>query len=205
MPFRAVLLDRDGVLNVNRPDHVTHPAQWQWLPGAVDACCRLTDLGIPRIAVVTNQSAVGRGLLTADGLSRIHDRMTADLAEAGVPRPVVVHCPHLPDAGCPCRKPRPGMLVQALEKLGVAPAEALLVGDHDTDLAAAAEAGCWSVHVRTGRGRLETLRPGCLGSVADLGAVAGLVASLRTARWSPPGGRPGTPGPRPAPTEGALL
>ncbi|MFB6848993.1 D-glycero-alpha-D-manno-heptose-1,7-bisphosphate 7-phosphatase [Streptomyces sp. NPDC056373] len=201
MPFRAVLLDRDGVLNVNRPDHVTDPGQWQWLPGARTACARLAGLGVARFAVVTNQSVVGRGPLTERGLRDIHDRMTADLAAAGAPRPVVLHCPHLPETGCPCRKPRPGMLLQALNRLGVAPAEALLVGDHDTDLEAAAAAGCWSLHVRTGRGALEVLRPGCLGSMADLGAVAELVAGLRTAGWTPDCRRPDAPDP----TEGALL
>src|ERR1017187_2163973 len=80
----AVLLDRDGVLNVNRSDHVTKPAQWQWIPGAVQACARLASRGIP-LAVVTNQAVLARGLLTEDGLAEIHQVMLRALIDVPVP------------------------------------------------------------------------------------------------------------------------
>ncbi|WP_326620936.1 HAD-IIIA family hydrolase [Streptomyces anulatus] len=199
--LRVVLLDRDGVLNVNRPDHVTRAEQWRWLPGALDACARLTGLGL-HLAVVTNQAAIGRGLLTAYELDRIHDRMVADLAAVGVPRPVILHCPHPPAVGCSCRKPRPGLLTGALEQLQALPAQALLVGDHDSDLMAAAAAGCWSLHVRSGRGRPPAAHPGCLGSVPGLAEAAELITTLTATDWrrSPlpraEGRYPGTTRPR---------
>ncbi|MFF0223202.1 D-glycero-alpha-D-manno-heptose-1,7-bisphosphate 7-phosphatase [Streptomyces sp. NPDC004629] len=202
-PLQAVLLDRDGVLNVNRPDHVTRADQWRWLPDALDACARLTELGL-RLAVVTNQSAIGSGLLTEHELGRIHDRMAEDLAAVGVPRPVIRHCPHKADVRCPCRKPRPGLLTGALAHLGVDPSRALLVGDHDTDLMAAGAAGCCSVHVRSGRGGPPARHPGCLGSVPTLAEAAELIATLATADWRPPLPHPGDEHPPAArPKEGA--
>jgi len=182
MALQAVLLDRDGVLNQNRPGHVTRPEHWRWLPGAIDACRRLAALGL-RLAVVTNQAVIGRGLLTEAGLSDLHARMRADLASAGVPPPAVHHCPHRPEDGCDCRKPRPGLLLRALHDLSVEPARALLVGDHDTDLAAAAAAGCWSLHVRSGRGVPTPPRPGHLGSVTDLSAAVDVVTALGGSGW----------------------
>ncbi|ATL25026.1 D-glycero-alpha-D-manno-heptose-1,7-bisphosphate 7-phosphatase [Streptomyces formicae] len=183
--LQAVLLDRDGVLNVNRPDHVTRAEQWRWLPGALDACARLTGLGL-RLAVVTNQAAIGNGLLTAHELDRIHDHMAADLAAVGVPRPVILHCPHPSAARCPCRKPRPGLLTGALDRLGVRPAQTLMVGDHETDMMAATAAGCWSLHVRSGRGGPPAAQPGCLGSVPALREAAELVAAFATTDWRRP-------------------
>ncbi|WP_322724728.1 D-glycero-alpha-D-manno-heptose-1,7-bisphosphate 7-phosphatase [Streptomyces spongiae] len=204
--LQAVLLDRDGVLNVNRPDHVTRAEQWRWLPGAIDACALFTGLGL-RLAVVTNQGAVGQGLLTGHELDRIHDRMAADLAAVGVPRPVILHCPHLPESRCPCRKPRPGLITRAIDRIGVNPGQALLVGDHDTDLMAAAAAGCWSLHVRSGRGGPPAGYPGCLGSVPTLREAAELVMALTKAEWRrPPLRRPEDPhtrAARPAEKEGA--
>ncbi|MGP4014937.1 D-glycero-alpha-D-manno-heptose-1,7-bisphosphate 7-phosphatase [Saccharopolyspora sp. 5N708] len=181
-PLDAVLLDRDGVLNRNRSDYVTNVDQWHWLPGAVAGCRALAGMGL-RMAVVTNQSAVGRGLLSVAGLERIHQRMVADLAAAGVPRPVVVYCPHVPGGGCECRKPKAGLLRRAVAELAAAPERTLLVGDHDSDLAAAEAQGCWSLHVRSGRGGPGRPRVGYLGSVPALRHAAELVRALAAAGW----------------------
>lgn len=177
-PLRAVLLDRDGVLNVNRPDHVRCSAEWEWLPGAQDACRRMNSAGL-QLAVVTNQAGVGRGLIDELRLQDIHAHMHAGLDAAGARVASVHYCPHTADTGCACRKPRPGLLVEALQSLGVHPSEAAMVGDHDSDLRAAAATGVVSVHVRTGRGEVPTtLLPGYLGSVADLGEAASLLIPL---------------------------
>ncbi len=173
------LLDRDGVLNENRPDHVTELREWRWLPRAIDGCVRLATAGV-RIAVVTNQAAVARGLLNETGLDRIHAHMVRGLATAGVPEPLVLHCPHPPEAGCECRKPRPGMLVEAIARLQVHAGDCVLVGDHVHDLHAAESAGCWSIHVLSGRGGPpDDPPPGCLGSVPDLADAAELALSSR--------------------------
>ncbi|MEU7043580.1 HAD-IIIA family hydrolase [Streptomyces varsoviensis] len=174
--LRAVLLDRDGVLNVNRPGYVRSPDDWEWLPGARTGYGLLAAAGLP-LAVITNQSAIGRGLMTTSHLDAIHARMAADLTADGSAPPHVLYCPHTPEAACACRKPRPGMVLRALTLTGAAPHEAVLIGDHESDLRAAAAAGCRSLHVRSGRGPLPTHPPpGCLGSVPNLHAAALLLS-----------------------------
>ncbi|KUL25739.1 D-glycero-alpha-D-manno-heptose-1,7-bisphosphate 7-phosphatase [Streptomyces regalis] len=177
-PLKAVLLDRDGVLNVNRQGHVLSLADWEWLPQALRACRRLSAAGL-RLAVVTNQAVVGRGVLAEEQLHAIHRRMKDDLLTAGVAVDEVWYCPHEATAGCACRKPEPGLLLRALASLDVGPHEAVMVGDHKSDLLAAAAAGVASVHVRTGRGAPPTgdIR-GYIGSVPDLDAAAVLLAAL---------------------------
>ncbi|MEH1123276.1 D-glycero-alpha-D-manno-heptose-1,7-bisphosphate 7-phosphatase, partial [Micromonospora sp. CPCC 206061] len=182
-PPRLAVLDRDGVLNVNRHDHVTRPDQWVWIPGSRTACARLAAAGVA-IAVVTNQAAVGRGLIDETTLSRIHARLVGDLAGLSVPAPLLLHCPHPPAWRCACRKPRPGMVLAALRHYGVAPADAVMVGDHVTDVAAGAAAGCWSLHLRSGRGAPPRRPPaGYLGSAPDLAAaVSRLLATSPAGR-----------------------
>ncbi|WP_405008464.1 HAD-IIIA family hydrolase [Kitasatospora purpeofusca] len=176
------ILDRDGVLNVNRPGHVLTTGQWRWLPGALDACRRLSGSSGGRLAVVTNQAAVGRGLLPPSGLAAIHRRMTDDLARAGVARPLVLHCPHRPEARCWCRKPAPGMVHAAMAWFGVDAERTVVVGDHLSDLRAARAAGCWGAHVRSGRGVAPgSGGPRYLGSFRDLSAYADTVEQRRTA------------------------
>src|SRR5262245_64756620 len=108
-PARAVFLDRDGVLNVNLDAHVRSWDEFQFLDGALAAVRRLHEAGWS-LVVVTNQAAIGRGLMTAGAVADIHARMCAAVAAAGGAIARVEHCPHHPDDGCDCRKPKPGML-----------------------------------------------------------------------------------------------
>ncbi len=148
-----VILDRDGVLNVEAADggFVQSPAQWQWLPGALDALRRLAGAGV-RVSVATNQSGVGRGLMTAADVAAVNTRMQADAAGSGGAIAAVFVCPHAPDAGCDCRKPAPGLLLSAVSVSGVAADRTIVVGDDLRDLQAAAAAGLSCVLVRTGKG-----------------------------------------------------
>ncbi|MEE4596100.1 HAD-IIIA family hydrolase [Streptomyces sp. DSM 41524] len=172
---RLVLLDRDGVLNRNLDNGVLQVADWEWLPGAVDAVRRMAGQGV-RIAIVTNQASIGRGRLTTDALDEIHIHMLEGLRLPGLGLTDVLYCPHLPEAGCACRKPQPGMLVHAFARAHVSPQEALLVGDHVSDLEAAGRVGCPSVHVQSGRGAAPVgPLPHYLGSVPDLTAVCAAV------------------------------
>ncbi|MEU7599308.1 HAD hydrolase-like protein [Streptomyces sp. NPDC039022] len=94
----------------------------------------------------------------------------------------MLYCPHSPDTGCSCRKPRPGLLHAALTRMGAVPDETVLVGDHESDLLAAEAVGCWSLHVRSGRGAFPGRWPrGCLGSVRDLRAATLLLLDARAA------------------------
>jgi phosphoheptose isomerase len=152
--FRHVIVDRDGVLNEEAADggYVLRPSEWRWIGGAREALARLTAAGL-RVSVVSNQSAVGRGLMADGQLSAVHARMLAEAATAGGRIDAVWVCPHAPDAGCDCRKPAPGLVLQAVRNSALPAAETVLVGDDLRDLEAAAAAGIAAVLVRTGKGR----------------------------------------------------
>lgn len=183
----AVFLDRDGVLNQNRADYVRTWQQVEFLPGVFQAMQRLAASPFV-IVVVTNQSAVGRGLMTAEGLAVINGGIVQQVQQAGGRIDAVYACPHRPDEGCPCRKPRPGMLLQAAQDLGIDLARSFLVGDAISDLEAATAAGCRPLMVRTGRGRkqaagLATSGLGDAPVLADLGeAVDWVLKQLRPGR-----------------------
>jgi len=154
MKYRHVILDRDGVLNVEPPDrgYVLRPADFRWLPGALTSLAALRHAGI-RLSVATNQSGVGRGLMTRAQLEAVHDRMVAEAAAAGGAIDEVLVCPHAPDADCPCRKPRPGLIQTAIARSGIPACETLGVGDDERDLLALQSAGVAAALVRTGKGR----------------------------------------------------
>ncbi|MEF8793247.1 D-glycero-beta-D-manno-heptose 1,7-bisphosphate 7-phosphatase [Thiohalorhabdus sp.] len=147
----CVLVDRDGVLNEDRPDHVRSPDEWVWLDGVPEALARLRAAGI-RVAVVTNQSGLGQGILSPEDLERIHGRMTAEAGDAGGRIDGVFFCPHVDADACGCRKPLPGLLHQAAEDLGCELTDVPFVGDAERDLQAALAAGAEPVLVRTGKG-----------------------------------------------------
>ena len=145
----TVLLDRDGVINRQRRDHVKSWAEFEFLPGALEALRRLHDLGV-RVVVVTNQSAVGRGLISERALEAIHVRMTAAIHRGGGSLAGIYVCHHRPDQGCGCRKPSVGLITQARSELGFDMATCIMVGDSESDLAAAHTAGCRAILVATG-------------------------------------------------------
>jgi D-glycero-D-manno-heptose 1,7-bisphosphate phosphatase len=155
----AVLLDRDGVINRERSDYVKSWAEFEFLPGVLTACRRLATLDCP-ILVVTNQSAIGRGLTSRESVDEIHDRMCQAVLAAGGRIDRVFLCPHHPASDCACRKPRPGLLEQAAQAYGLTLSECYFVGDAERDLLAAEASGCRPILVRSG---LEAPR------LADLG------------------------------------
>ncbi|MBL8831502.1 MAG: D-glycero-beta-D-manno-heptose 1,7-bisphosphate 7-phosphatase [Rhodospirillales bacterium] len=149
--MKLVLLDRDGVLNVDRPDYVKNPGELVMLPGSAAAVARLNAAGI-LVAVCTNQSPIGRGIFGEDMLARIHARLRDELAREGARLDAIFHCPDAPGAPSRCRKPAPGMLEEALRRFGAAARETPFVGDSATDMLAAAAIGCPRHLVRTGHG-----------------------------------------------------
>lgn len=161
----AVFLDRDGVLCENRDDYVKSLDEFVFLPGAADAIASLRKAGL-KVVVVTNQSAIGRGVVAAEIVQEIHDEMLAQLGRAGAEVDDVFVCPHAPEANCECRKPKPGLLRQAAEAHGLDLAGSWMVGDAASDIAAGAKAGCETVLVLTGRGadqmRLARNLPGVI-------------------------------------------
>jgi D-glycero-D-manno-heptose 1,7-bisphosphate phosphatase len=154
--MRAIFLDRDGVICENRSDHVKSWAKFKFLPDAKDSLAALSRLGLP-IIVVTNQAAIGRGLVTANVVEDIHERMQAELASHGGRIDRVIYCPHRPEDACRCRKPEPGMLVQVAQEMGIDLAQSYLVGDASTDVIAGNRVGCRTFLVLTGRGFQQLL------------------------------------------------
>ncbi len=148
---RLILLDRDGVINEDSPAFVKSVAEWREIPGALDAIARLKRAGY-RVAVCTNQSGLARGLLRPETLQAIHGKLISGLAERQVELDGLRFCPHGPDDGCDCRKPRPGMLLATLDELSVTADQAIFVGDSLRDQQAAAAAGCGFALVLTGNG-----------------------------------------------------
>jgi D-glycero-D-manno-heptose 1,7-bisphosphate phosphatase len=179
---KAVFLDRDGVINADHEGHVTSWSQFHLLPGALEGLRQLTASGY-RLAVVTNQAVVGRGLASAAEVEELNARMVSALAEGGARIDAVLYCPHAPEEGCACRKPQPGLLIEAGRRLGVAPDDTCVIGDWVDDIAAARAAGCVvPILVLTGRGRraLPLVRAAGLGTflvARDLLAAAQAIVS----------------------------
>lgn len=146
-----VLLDRDGVLNEDRPDYVKSPGELTLIPGSPEAVRRFNEAG-HTVVLVTNQSVVGRGIITASTLEAIHARLFDGLARAGARLDHIEICTDPPWAETERRKPRPGMLIAALARFRTLPAQALMIGDDLRDLQAAAAANVRRVLVRTGKG-----------------------------------------------------
>ncbi len=148
----AVFLDRDGVINENRPGYVKNWAEVRILPGALAALRALARLDRP-IVVISNQSAIGRGLTTAEAVDDIHERLAREVETAGGRIDAFYYCPHTPDEGCSCRKPAPGLLLQAAQELDLDLARSYLVGDAVGDIQAALAVGCSPILVKTGLGQ----------------------------------------------------
>lgn len=148
--IRWVLLDRDGVINQDSPDYVRSVDQWQPIAGSLEAMARLYRSGC-QLLVVTNQSGIGRGYYPRRELFAMH-RKLASLLAAGDSTGVaqiegVLFCPHLPDAGCDCRKPAAGLLHQAMSCFHFSTDQAVMVGDSARDIQAANGAGIEAVRV----------------------------------------------------------
>ena len=146
-----ILLDRDGVLNEDRDDFVKTPDDLVLLPGAAEAVRALNEAG-HIVALVTNQSAVGRGLISAERLEEIHGALRSRLARAGARLDHIEICTDPPWAATDRRKPGPGMLRAVLARFRSAPSEAVMIGDDLRDLEAACAAGIRRILVRTGKG-----------------------------------------------------
>lgn len=150
----AVFLDRDGVINANREDYVRCWTEFTFLPGALDALRRLAALAWP-VVVISNQAAIGRGLVSREAVEEVNGRMVAAVQAAGGRIDDVLYCPHRPEEACGCRKPQPGLLLRAADRLNLDLSLSFLVGDAECDVLAAQAAGLRPVLVRTGRGEAQ--------------------------------------------------
>lgn len=158
--MKLVILDRDGVINEDSPEFIKTPDEWKPIPGSLEAIARLNEGGY-RVVVATNQSGVGRGLLDMATLNAINDKMHKALAHAGGRIDAVFFCPHANDAGCACRKPKPGLLEDIARRFNVDLTDVPCIGDSLRDLQAAAQVGGLPILVLTGKGQ-QTVAAGGL-------------------------------------------
>jgi len=140
----TVFVDRDGVLLRDRPDYVKSWAEVEIVPGAFAALARLRAAGA-RVLVATNQSAVGRGIVSREAVDDIHARLARIALAHGARIDGFLVCPHRPDEGCACRKPKPGLLLQAQRERGLDLSTAYMVGDQASDALTGIAAGCTAI------------------------------------------------------------
>ena len=147
---KLVILGRDGVLNHFREGHVTTPEEWVPIDGALEAVARLNHTGW-HVVVATNQSGIGRGMIDMSAVNTVHAHMNDMLQAEGGRLDAVFFCPHVPEDGCDCRKPLPGLMQDIGRRYGVDLASVPMLGDTLRDLQAAHAAGCQPHLVRSGR------------------------------------------------------
>jgi len=155
----AIFLDRDGVIIENRPHYVRSWADVAVYPQALSVLARLRELPY-KFVIVTNQSVVGRGGISLGAAQAINERLVAKIVEAGGRIDGVFMCPHTPQDGCECRKPRPGLLFQAARALAIDLSSSWMIGDALTDVMAGQAAGVRRrALVLTGRGPAQLAQP----------------------------------------------
>ena len=161
MPRRAVFLDRDGTLNVDKV-YLHAASDWQWIPGAVEAIRLLNNVGL-LVIVTTNQSGIARGYYDEAAVHALHTTVDAWLSEQGAHIDGYYFCPHHPDyspIACDCRKPASGMLLAAARAFDIDLTHSFVVGDHARDVAAGLAVGAQPILVATGDGAQERIKVG---------------------------------------------
>lgn len=151
--MKLIILDRDGVINEDAGGYITSAEEWQPIPGSIEAIARLSRAGFT-LVVATNQSGLARGLFDLDDLEAMHAKLTGLVEEHGGKLEAIFYCPHHPDDGCKCRKPKTGMLDAIEAEFNTSVQDVCLVGDRLKDLQAGLAKGCRLCLVRTGRGQM---------------------------------------------------
>ena len=149
---KVVFLDRDGVINRDSPAYIKSREEFEFLPGSLTALARLHKTGY-NVIVITNQSAVNRGMISLKELDGMHRMMTNTIQRHGGQIRDIYYCPHRPDEGCDCRKPKPGLILKACNQYKIDLNHSIMVGDSVKDIECARNAGCAkAVLVKTGNG-----------------------------------------------------
>lgn len=158
MGKRFVLLDRDGTIIYDK-HYLSDPDGVELLPGAAEGLKKMQDMGFG-LAMLSNQSGVGRGYFDETSVKSCNTRLAELLAEHGVAIEGAYYCPHAPEDECDCRKPAPGLMKQAAEDLGFDPAESYMIGDKAADMGVGKATGATTILVLTGKGMKH--RPKCM-------------------------------------------
>lgn len=148
---KLVILDRDGVINHDSDDYIKSVDEWVPIPGSLEAIARLNHAGIA-VTVATNQSGIGRGMFSVEDLNLMHAKFQHALSRAGGHINGIFFCPHTPEAGCDCRKPKPGLLRAISVRFGMPLTRVPVIGDSKRDAESALAAHAIPILVRTGKG-----------------------------------------------------
>jgi len=149
----TVFLDRDGVINEDSPDYIKTEDEFHFIPQSAEAIALLCSNGFD-VIIITNQSVIGRNMVTIKGLNAIFSKLKNGVARAGGVIKDIFFCPHAPGQGCTCRKPEPGLILMAAKKYAIDLSHSCMVGDSAKDIECSKNAGCSrSVLVETGNGR----------------------------------------------------
>lgn len=141
---KAIFLDRDGIININRNDYVKSWEEFEFSPDIFEFL-RFISLSDYLIIIITNQSAVGRGLLSSKELLNIHSNMFKELENNGGRIDALFFCTHTPEDNCDCRKPKPGLLLSASEFFDIDLSQSIFIGDSESDIEAAKAAGVFPI------------------------------------------------------------
>lgn len=156
--MKLLILDRDGVINHDSDAYIKSVEEWIPIESSIEAIARLSKAGWT-VAVATNQSGIARGYYDLNTLEAMHERLRHLVAEQGGEVGLIVYCPHGPDEGCDCRKPKPGMLKTIAAHYGTSLEGVWFVGDSSGDLQAAIAVDCQPVLVKTGKGERTLSKP----------------------------------------------
>jgi len=151
--MKMVILDRDGVINEDSDQYIKTPDEWRPIPGSLEAIAQLNHEGY-RVLVVSNQSGLGRGLFDIHALNAIHQKMHRELSRLGGHIDCILFCPHRPDEGCRCRKPKPGLFEEIAHRFHSRLQGVPVVGDALRDIEVARAVGAQPILVLTGKGKL---------------------------------------------------
>lgn len=185
----AVFLDRDGVINRKRPEgqYVTRWEELELLPGVVEGIASLNQAGF-RVIVVSNQRCVAKGLISTADLEDIHRRMLEILARGGAKIDAIYYCPHETGDGCNCRKPAPGMLLEAARAMGIELLSSWMIGDSNSDVEAGKKAGCKTIRLLAtnscgfaGNGAADFVAESLLDAARKILSEVGVTAGTGTA------------------------
>ena len=146
---KIVILDRDGVINVDLMTYVTRPEEFEAIEGSLEAIARLTTNGY-KVAIATNQACIEKEIISEEELSTVHDHMIDLLFEFGGQIDYIAYCPHAPESKCRCRKPEVGLLQEIEKRLEISLKEKYFVGDKESDIAAGRKFGCTPLLIKKG-------------------------------------------------------
>ena len=177
--MKVIILDRDGVINHDSDAYIKSAEEWRPLEGSLEAIARLKHGGYT-VVVATNQSGLARGFFDIEALSAMHKKMDDMLADIGCQIDAVFYCPHAPDDGCDCRKPKPGMLLEIGQRFNVSLQDVVFIGDSISDVKAAYSAHAKAMLVRTGKGikAEKILQTECKGNIPVFDDLAAAVTAI---------------------------